>query len=361
MSSLLSVVESMPGKRTTANSSRIRQLDAVRGFAATYVFVGHVFARQEYLILKFGQEAVMLFFILSGVVIYRAAYQTGESQSLRKYVVHRFRRIYTLFAFSLFFTYVCTCIELGYGFSPLNVAVLLGNLAMFQDNIDLKRGVWFDVFGGNTAMWSLSYEWWFYWLFYLIVTNMKSIRGRRWVAFAITMFGSITYQLWPNFICLILGYLYIWWSGAEIAREYIDKSRLTWRGQCMNMAFLFAIAVAWSGSVANDYSTGKNMRFGTDPFLQFRHACSAFAILGIGVIWYKYGWFGYRYTLGIFEYFAPISYGIYIFHIPTIRIVKCILSSASDWVVLPVAVSLVIPLAFIADVTVQRRINRILK
>jgi peptidoglycan/LPS O-acetylase OafA/YrhL len=150
--------------------------DAVRGFAASYVFAGHLVmncfprtARWTVLFL-FGQEGVMLFFLLSGFVVMYSM-ETGADKSFGTYIGRRFFRIYPIFILALALSYA-----LAASWS-VDLKVLVGNLLMLQDFTDGKPGVLFGTFEGDLPLWSLSYEWWFY-LMYTRSRHDPKIPGR---------------------------------------------------------------------------------------------------------------------------------------------------------------------------------------
>lgn len=92
-----------PRGRIELNSDRLGKqvtiaLDFARAFAAVYVVLHHV--AQEYnfshgigLIFRFGKEAVMIFFLLSGFVIFANEHDRATEFS-GGYYLRRLRRIY---------------------------------------------------------------------------------------------------------------------------------------------------------------------------------------------------------------------------------------------------------------------------
>ena len=154
---------------------KIKKLDTVRAFAAMYVFLAHAFLpilkdSPLSIFFRFGQEAVMLFFLLSGFVIH-ISYSRNPNIKFREYFVKRFRRIY----FPIFCSYFISGIIYYYQNNTLDFSYyqLIGNLLMLQDN-ELKPGNWFVPLFDNGPLWSLSYEWWFYMLFFIFIK--KSIQ-----------------------------------------------------------------------------------------------------------------------------------------------------------------------------------------
>ena len=85
-----------------ANSNKLAKLEMMRGFAAVYVMAGHLAhhfslglgTRADEIIAApfgYGQEAVMLFFLISGFVIF---YSTEKKKpDFKTYFSHRWKRI----------------------------------------------------------------------------------------------------------------------------------------------------------------------------------------------------------------------------------------------------------------------------
>jgi len=101
-------VESSHSKQPAVGRRRLWQLEAVRGIAALYVLLYHT--SNNYLGLnhaiwalpfRFGLEAVLVFFVLSGFVIsYSHPGSVDKADSFRNYFIKRLRRIYPIFIFS---------------------------------------------------------------------------------------------------------------------------------------------------------------------------------------------------------------------------------------------------------------------
>ena len=79
---------------------RLEKLEALRGFSAFYVVLHHSLPHNFILggvnignLFRFGQEAVILFFLLSGFVI-NYSFQTTKDKTFRTYFFKRFSRIY---------------------------------------------------------------------------------------------------------------------------------------------------------------------------------------------------------------------------------------------------------------------------
>ena len=79
---------------------KVYKLEALRGFSLLYVVLHHSLPHKIIVaginignLFRFGQEAVILFFLLSGFVI-NYAFQTGKNKTFRTYFLKRFSRIY---------------------------------------------------------------------------------------------------------------------------------------------------------------------------------------------------------------------------------------------------------------------------
>ena len=88
--------------------NKLEKLEAIRGFAALYVVLFHTLPQKIYLLginvgilFRFGSEAVIVFFVLSGFVI-KYSFEKSEDKSFKRYFTHRFVRLYI----PLFFIFI---------------------------------------------------------------------------------------------------------------------------------------------------------------------------------------------------------------------------------------------------------------
>ena len=294
---------------------KLKKLEAVRGFAAVYIVLSHslpvplIIGGKDFSILfRFGQEAVILFFLLSGFVI-QYAFTLSADKSFKTFFSKRFLRIYIPLICVFIANYSLDALQSG-AFLPINFHSLAGNLLMLQNSsFFLKPYATVDSFLGNTPLWSLSYEWWFYMVFFVIITKIHN-RPSVFV-YIIGILSAITYVIYPNFINNELMYLVIWWVGADMAKLYLQK-------QDINLHSLFIPLVALSVVILiliiNVMVHNHHISTGAYPFLELRHFTFALITVIAAVIWKKLNWRGFNYTLGLFEHIAPISFGIYISH-----------------------------------------------
>jgi peptidoglycan/LPS O-acetylase OafA/YrhL len=174
-------VTSVAGRQSATNSQTILTsdrkhyfwIDALRGFAAIIVLISHVslFGLYGYehtlatlpptRILWAGHQAVILFFVISGFVLFLLFEQMSEAgQGWRKFVLVRFLRLYPPYIASLLLAMLVLNAPSLFGISPpkdmptiangnVTPATLLGHFLMI--------GV-FDAEAINPPIWSLVYE-----------------------------------------------------------------------------------------------------------------------------------------------------------------------------------------------------------
>jgi peptidoglycan/LPS O-acetylase OafA/YrhL len=221
---------------------KLTKLEAIRGFAAVYVVFHHTFSKGLFIFgkdisffFRFGQEAVILFFFLSGFVI-QFAYTKSKDKSFKTFFLKRFLRIYI----PLVCVYIANYFVVTFSKTQLpdiNVKELVGNIFMLQDISALKPNVICDPFMGNAPLWSLSYEWWFYMIFIVVVTKVK--HNTSLIIYVIGTVAALTYLVYPNFINRELMYLIIWWIGTDMAKLHLNQSEVTFKSLKVPIFFPF--------------------------------------------------------------------------------------------------------------------------
>jgi peptidoglycan/LPS O-acetylase OafA/YrhL len=330
-----SATESRTTAAGSSRLSRLYRLECLRGAAALYVCASHfcqlTFGLHQVWTLpfKFGQEAVALFFLISGFVIFYS-YERSPDKTFKSYVSRRVRRIYPIFLLSLLL-----CILLLHDRNEyLNPAGLLGNLLMLQDDYDIKPGVLVGTYADNIPLWSLSYEWWFYLLFFPLRTKIPDW-AQKYVVCAGSVAAIVIYNLYPNQPSLFLAYFMIWWTGAELARSHLAGKRIRLTLLLPLCGTVAAFAIPAFRGLANDaelqsafHSAGNALTgfahafpliqqaFSHHPVVELQHSGFALVAILAGLAWSRFGWWGFNMTLGPFSKIAPISYGIYVLHYP---------------------------------------------
>jgi peptidoglycan/LPS O-acetylase OafA/YrhL len=297
----------------------------------------------------FGPEAVIVFFLLSGFVIYYSASTNPLDLRLRNYSIKRIRRIYPIFLCAMIVAYLGQAVVLRSWFVP-NLKMLLGNLVMCQ-------GISIDPFYDG-PLWSLSYEWWFYVLFFLVIKLEQNPGRRQFWAMGFSLAGLISALIYLNQASLFLMYFMIWWCGAELARQYVDDGKITWRRQRLPVAALTALSLLSVLFIVPAYRAHAPLSFIEYPILFSRHLFSAVLLIAIGIAWHRKGFVGFDLFLGKFAVFAPISYGIYVLHAPILFAVDSF--APGGFIALKIAVIclLILGMAYVLEILMQSKINR---
>jgi peptidoglycan/LPS O-acetylase OafA/YrhL len=299
---------------------KLQKLEAIRGFCALYVMLFHLLPQKIFLLginvgflFRFGSEAVIMFFILSGFVI-KYSWEKLTDKSFKKYFLRRFMRIYIPIFFIFLLAYVLKSYEEG-GLADPELSTLLGNIFMLQDIMSLKPNVISGVYMGNGVLWSLSYEWWFYMLFFVLITYVKPSNINTWVN-VLTIVAALSYLIYPFILNRVVMYFAIWWIGVRFADIYLKGEIYTFKSiKIYGYVLIFMIAILGLNFYINlEYTKVYDYPLVAFPFVELRHFVFAFLAMIAGVIWSKLNWFGFNKIFGIFRYLAPFSYMIYASH-----------------------------------------------
>jgi peptidoglycan/LPS O-acetylase OafA/YrhL len=342
--------------------NKLAALESVRGIAAFYVFLHHYahfvleesyprFAR----LFVLGQPAVMVFFLMSGFVIQYSTDVPGESPGFNEYFIRRFRRIYPLFLIAMALAYAGQCVMQHQWLVP-GMGDLLCNLFMLQDG-GTKPGVWASPFMGNSPLWSLSYEWFFYMAFFPIFAGLRRAPwAQKYVVTTLSLLGYFAYFRLPNPIFLFLMYFVMWWAGVELAREYQATERVTFRKQAFQIGSIAALSLLWYFQVKAARAAGNSSPW-EHPALEFRHFVTTLALLVGGLAWYRLGARGFSWLLGWGRHLAPVSYALYICHVPVIDFCKGVRLTGSPWLDFVWVCPATLGLAYWLERRLQPRIN----
>jgi peptidoglycan/LPS O-acetylase OafA/YrhL len=334
---------------------KLQKIEMVRGFSAFYIFSSHVLGGLTgpvNILWRFGQEMVISFFLLSGFVIYFATH-LGSDHSFRGYFVRRFRRIYPIFLLALVVTYG---VLLLLGRPQIDLWQLLGNLFLLQD-FNVKPGVWFPPFGDNRPLWSLSYEWWFYMMFFPIYRYVPA-KHQLFLVAGISFTGLATYIAFPNQVSLILLYFIIWWTGLEFARTYCSGRVPNFSTQRDSLIILAAFCLFVPLGMVLLMPHPAYWSEGVHPILEARHFLAAFLLATLALAWSAARWKYFDKCFGFFAYFGPISYALYVFHFPLCVAIR---ESPRFFNITAgiIGIMLSLLLAYFAEVPLQRAIVRV--
>jgi len=258
---------------------KFRHIEALRGLAAMYVVLHHCKVGKGTWLSYFtmqGQAAVMLFFIVSGFVIYYSVHKTPKIK-FKKYFWKRFKRIYFILFAALVISYLAAVIRYDAWVDP-NIKQLVINLLNLQD-LDRHPGYIDIPYFKNAPLWSLTYEWWFYMLFFPIFKFMKD-KTQDYFVLGISLFGMLSYWLFPNQVSIILWYFIIWWWGVILAKVYLKNEgapiKLT---QVKLIPISFVIFIALIGAMV--YTYDGDLRLSWHPIIELRHFIYSFGLFMI--------------------------------------------------------------------------------
>ncbi len=293
---------------------KLYKLESVRGFAAFYVVLHHtvnvdgVFSN----LFKFGQEAVILFFFMSGFVIHYS-FQKSKDKRFSRYFSNRFYRLYIPLFCIFILGYLVSSYRVGYFIDP-ELSNLIKNILMLQDIESLKPAVIAPPYMGNSPLWSLSYEWWFYMLYYPLCNQGRVFKSNMHITFTLSCLGAVLYVLEPSFATRIAMYFSIWFSGVYIAELYLEGRSLNFKNLSYPLLNLFVITLVLAVNVAFYDFKNSSVYIGVHPILELRHFAFALVVLPMSLVWRKYNWVGFDVIFKPFMRLAPISYVMYISH-----------------------------------------------
>ena len=290
-------------------------LDLMRAMAALAVLAGHAVQQGLYtgpwpFTIALQQNAVIIFFVLSGLVI--ATSVDRKAAPLSDYVLARLVRIIPVALPALAISAAVAVVGQSQGVSvdeaghAANVSVEDGLLpALFFLSESYRTGLWI-----NPPYWSLCYEVWFYAIF-AAATFLKDAKRILWVALLAAIAG-------PNILLL----LPIWLLGVWVARSTAARDISSEQARLRIAAALALLLL---------------QRFLAEPLLQllataarwdlgYAHYALSYLVLGGGV---ALGITGLRRLVGDGQldlvrfqrpiaYAANMSFSLYLLHWPLI-------------------------------------------
>lgn len=172
-----------------------------------------LFKQVFFVATRLGTESVLLFFVLSGFLVGGISVEKllNGTFSPRKYAIDRFSRIYTpLVPVLLLAAGVC---------AVSGIAFTWGN---FFVNLFSLQGVFGDPFPASGALWSLSYEVWFYILCGAVICLMGP--GSRWLKLSLLILVALSAFVFSRFL---VTYLFVWIAG--LVAYFLNRPRRAWR------------------------------------------------------------------------------------------------------------------------------------
>jgi len=198
------------------NKATSAYLDFLRVIAAFGVVLVHAnlswFSNGLFLPEQLGHKLVMIFFVLSGYLIAFTVHE--KNKGAKRYLVDRLSRLYSVVLPALVFTYVLDSI--GKYFHPGFYIIQLApdhQIIRFFLNATFLSQIWglSTKPSSNGPFWSISYEFWYYMLFWAycylkgkkryigliiicLITGIKIL-----ILFPVWVFGVIAYRLSVKF------------------------------------------------------------------------------------------------------------------------------------------------------------------
>lgn len=318
-------------------------LDWVRFIAAAMVVVGHVRDRFvvaygvlpegqkgpltaiAYLLSRLGNEAVVVFFVLSGFLVAGRGCERllAGSFSISDYAIDRVTRIYVPYVPALLVTWACALV-VG---TPATLDMFLANLFGLQ-------GVLSPIFGDNGPLWSLAYEIWFYAILGS-VAGCLAFGGKN----AVGYFASALVLLagMAVFTCLDHSYLMCWAIGAVVYFHKPERRSLA--------TLVGGICMCMIGAIANQLGTESvsvDVAFlrsclPSQPIarllLAAGTACAVSQLVTMrprGALAAKVDWIGSR--------LASFSYTLFLTHYPILLVIEATLFPKQDRLSLQLAI-----------------------
>jgi peptidoglycan/LPS O-acetylase OafA/YrhL len=346
---------------------RLTQLDGLRGIAALIVVVFHLsLIAQPFLdtnstgdawwwmsetplrLATDGTQAVLLFFVLSGLVVALPALRAGFTKfSWKKYFASRFVRLYIpawgalLLASILIFCIprVSSKVTANYWLSNTN-AKSIQPLTLLQDATLMKVGN-----AADNVLWSLRWEIIFSVLLPVFVLAAILIR-RSWIAFALAMAGCIVLTVGDPVHADAAFYLPVFMMGTLMASRL--ESIQAWAARRSRTFWIAALSTSLFFMVASQI---------------FSFAGSPTSLLGgllwslvgagaAGIILCAIGFDSLRNFLNAkaSQFLGKISFSLYLIHVPIIATLAFMLGDQQWWLVGIVGV----PLSLLAATAFHR-------
>lgn len=311
------------------NPSFSLYLDLLRAFAAIAVYIFHAqhFAGKAVPVLgQFGGEAVIVFFVLSGLLI---SFARKKHEDIQDFMTARLARLWSVCLPALVLTLVSD--TLGQylsldAYSPMQPYNWFKWMASLAANATFLNQIWnLNIFPGtNGPFWSLSFEFWYYAIFAAAVY----LRGLRRVICLI----CLSLIAGPK----ILVGLPIWLLGAGTYEAFKRLPKCGPRLGFLIWLTSIGLALAFSYFHVYDFLTSHfpetAQRAAHEWFVNFWPASY---LIGIIFAINIFGFFGFSESIywlllkisAPIKWAAGISFGLYLFHYPLMYLVKAALWS----------------------------------
>ncbi|MEK5111910.1 acyltransferase family protein [Bacillus sp. FSL R5-0677] len=320
--------------------NRYEELDSIRGISSLVVMIGHhlmifsVFQNYSYednkpfvmyllketparLIFSSGNESVIIFFVLSGFVLYRSIQNNYDSYG--SFLLKRICRIYIPYIVAILIAILCQTTMSEYGISHLSEWfnrswTIESSLSLIVQHILLVGKYNTDAYNG--VIWSLVHEMRISMIFPLVlmVCLRKTLRGSLLSLFSFSICSVLILLLFHSSLtltsyALTLHYTVLFLLGALVAK-YKENIIVFYSNRTKNEKiawFLFAILLYMYEGLIGEIKLLNNFIF--RDYVIAISAC-LFVILSLSVSTLS-SLLRNKYLL----YLGKISYSLYLYHI----------------------------------------------
>lgn len=352
-----------PGIVTSAARGHLEALDLVRGIAALLVCISHwrnllfvpfkqvqsVALAPFYLLTSCGHAAVVIFFVLSGYLVGGSALRSIREGkfSWARYTVHRSVRLEVVLIPGLLLCAICDLSGIALGRAPDLYAGMSGNGVTgnvnasltpdaFIGNMVFLQQITVPTFGSDGALWSLSYEFWYYFLFPALAIAALS-NARLLYRIAGLLAAVVVLALIPLSFTLSFP---IWLAGAALAASF---ERLPQVSPSIRRAIYIGYCAIFLA-----LSKPELIPYGIRPILEGVGGDYVLALLTVALLWALLSSstrFGSS-LLRLARATADFSYTLYVVHLPFLTLVASLLVGAGRW--RPDATHMALALAILA-------------
>tara|TARA_S200000501_G_scaffold327799_1_gene327286 strand:- start:402 stop:1511 length:1110 start_codon:yes stop_codon:yes gene_type:complete len=315
------------------NKIYFNNLDVYRGIAALLVFIMHlrsVYFKDYnhienanflvdffYFITSLGHAAVMIFFVISGFVITNLIFKNWSKFSFSKYIVNRLVRLWVVLIPSIIFTLIVYYFfsiyfpEINKGSyndvinsgptienNQISIIQIIGNIFFLQE-------ILVETFSLNGPLWSLSYEFWYYILFPLLLFNIEIFKNNAdrnkifyYFILLLLVLLLIPYKILLYFIIWLLGSLVYYLRNVHI--KYLKTN------------IILSLIIFFLSLVNYKFNFFKLENFYIDFIISVGFSYFLLVTLNLKIRIFKFK---------IFNKLSKISYSLYLFHFPMTLIV----------------------------------------
>jgi peptidoglycan/LPS O-acetylase OafA/YrhL len=314
-------------------------LDIIRSLAAMAVMFGHcrgfyfvdyqqvapsmatVPIKTIYFLTGFGHQAVMVFFVLSGLFISSSVLRNLDRStwSWRNYLIDRGVRLYLVLVPGLLLggsldlvgvhfvnhsrIYSVPLLAFGDGIPAerLNISSFFGSLFFLQTRFT-------TVLGSNGPLWSLFNEFWYYILFPGLVAVILSAKRRS--VTVVLYVGLVIFAAWV--LGGALSGFVVWLAGGSVAltSRYLRFSgSRSWPASLYTLCAAVLLGICLIAARSNRGWLGSDLAVGL-----------SFALLTHGIVQLRVplGMIGLR----LAKTFAGFSYSLYVLHFPVLMLIR---------------------------------------